>query len=156
MVESARHPKIHCHRQNTKKRILGAKTSFPSVQKPAVNTKVSRNETILKIGNHSKAIALAKSSIWVKHSNSKKHAKIHSTNPLELFSAKHRSKKHEIVQKWDHFKNRPSCKGYILCKILTLREKLKFQKTCQNPFFKSFTDVLCNKTLQQTLKTREM
>ena len=39
-----------------------------SVQKPAPkNTKYSRNETILKIGHHAKAIAHAKSSLWVKN-----------------------------------------------------------------------------------------
>ena len=31
------------------------------------NTKCSRNETILKIGHHAKAIAHAKSSLWVKN-----------------------------------------------------------------------------------------
>ena len=72
-----------------------------SVQKTArKNTKYSRNETILKIGHHAKAIAY--------------------------------------------------------CKILTLGQKLKFQKTCQNPFYKSFTVVLCKKPLQKTLNIREM
>ena len=38
-----------------------------SVQKTAQKkTKYSRNETILKIGHHAKAIAHAKSSLWVK------------------------------------------------------------------------------------------
>ena len=37
------------------------------VQKTArKNTKYSTNETILKIGHHAKAIAHAKSSLWVK------------------------------------------------------------------------------------------
>ena len=31
------------------------------------NTKYSRNETILKIGHHAKAIAFAKRSVWVKN-----------------------------------------------------------------------------------------
>ena len=39
-----------------------------SVQKTAPkNSKYSRNETILKIGHHAKAIAHAKSSLWVKY-----------------------------------------------------------------------------------------
>ena len=39
-----------------------------SVQKTAPeNIKYSRNETILKIGHHAKAIADAKSSLWVKN-----------------------------------------------------------------------------------------
>ena len=39
-----------------------------------------------------------------------------------------------------------ACKGSSPCKILTLAQRLKFQKTCQNPFYKSFTVVLCKKT----------
>ena len=49
-----------------------------------------------------------------------------------------------------------ACKGYSPCKILTLAQKLKFQKTCQNPFYKSFRVVLCKKPLQKTLNIREM
>ena len=38
------------------------------VQKTAPkNTKYSRNKTILQIGHHAKAIAHAKSSLWVKN-----------------------------------------------------------------------------------------
>ena len=47
-------------------------------------------------------------------------------------------------------------KGYSPCIILTLAQKLKFQKTCQNPFYKSFTVVLCKKPLQKTTNIREM
>ena len=49
-----------------------------------------------------------------------------------------------------------ACKGYSPCKILTLAQKLRFQKTCQNPLYKSFTVVLCKKSLQKTLNIREM
>ena len=70
------------------------------VQKTArKNTKYSINETILKIGHHAKAIAPGKWSVSDKNQNSKKHVKIHSTNSLELFCAKNRSKKHEIFEK---------------------------------------------------------
>ena len=47
-----------------------------------------------------------------------------------------------------------ACKGYSPCKILTSAQKLKFQKTCQNPFYKSFRVVLCKKPLQKTLNIR--
>ena len=47
-------------------------------------------------------------------------------------------------------------KDYSLCKILTLGQKLKFQKTCQNPFYKSFRVVVCKEPLQKTLNIREM
>ena len=41
-------------------------------------------------------------------------------------------------------------KGCSPCKILTLAQKLKFRKTCQNPFYKSFRVVLCKNPLQKT------
>ena len=44
----------------------------------------------------------------------------------------------------------------VLCNILTLGQKLKFQKTCQNPFYKSLTVVLCKRPLQKTLYILEM
>ena len=49
-----------------------------------------------------------------------------------------------------------ACKGYSPCKILTLALNLNFQKTCQNPFYKSFRVVLCKKPLKKTLNIREM
>ena len=63
------------------------------------NMKYPRDETILKVGHYAKAVAHAKSSLWVKNSNSKEHVKIHSTNDFELFCAKNRSKKHEVFEK---------------------------------------------------------
>ena len=48
-----------------------------------------------------------------------------------------------------------ACKGYSPCKILTLAQKLKFQKTCQNHFYTSFRVVLCKKLLQRTLNIRQ-
>ena len=128
-----------------------------SVQKTAwKNTKYSRNETILKIAHHAKPIAFAKSSLWVKNSNSKKHVKIYSASDLQMFCAKNRLKKHQIFQKWDDFENRPSCKAYSLCKIVTLGQKFKFQKTCQNLFSKWFTNVLRKKPLEKTPNIPEM
>ena len=68
-----------------------------SVQKTAPkNTKYSRNESILKIGHHAckgyspcEILTLAQ-----KLKFQKKQVKIHSTNHLQLFCAKNRSKKH--------------------------------------------------------------
>ena len=62
-------------------------------------TKYLKHETTLKIGHHAKAIAHAKSSLWVKNQNSKNRVKIHSTNHLQLFCAKNRSKKDQIFKK---------------------------------------------------------
>ena len=91
-------------------------------------------------------------SLGQKRKIQKNHVKIHSTNHLEVFSRENRCKKYEIFEKWYHFENRPSCKGYRLCKILTLGQKLKFQKTCQYLFYKSFRVVLYKKSLQNTRK----
>ena len=53
--------------KNMLKSILQIISKF-SVKKTAQkNTKYSRNETILKISHHAKAIAHAKSSLWVKN-----------------------------------------------------------------------------------------
>ena len=51
---------------------------------------------------------------------------------LELFSAKDRLRKHQIFEKWDDFENRPSSKGYSLCKMVSLGQKLKFKKHAKN------------------------
>ena len=37
------------------------------------------------------------------------------------------------------------CKGYSLCKMVNLGQKLKIPKTCEKPFFKNITFVLCKK-----------
>ena len=136
--------------KNMSKSILQIIYSYSVKKTASKNTKYSRNESILKIGHHAKAIAHAKSSLWLKNQNSKKHVKIHSTNHLQLFCEKNRFKIHEIFEKWKHFENKPPCKGYSPCKILTLAQKLIFQKTCQNPFYKSFRVVPCKKRPQTT------
>ena len=61
----------------------------------------------------------------------KKHAKNDSLIMLELFCAKNGLKKHQMFEKWDDFENRPSCKGYSFCKMVSLGQKLKFQKNMQ-------------------------
>ena len=60
--------------------------------------------------------------------------------------------KNESILKIGHY----ACKGYSPCKTLSKAQKLKFQKTCQNPFYKSFTVVPCKKPLQKTLNIRKM
>ena len=44
------------------------------------------------------------------------------------------------------------CKGYSPFILLTLGQRLKFQKTCQNPFYKSFRVLLCKKTALKNTK----
>ena len=74
---------------------------------PLKNTKYSRNESNLKIGRFAKremTIAHAKSLLLVKNKTSKKHVEIHSTNHLQLFCAKNRSKKDQIFENETIFK----------------------------------------------------
>ena len=84
-----------------------------------------------------------------------------SNSILQIISScsvqKTNRKKHQIFEKWEHFENRPSCKGYSPCKILTFGQKIKFQKTCQIPFYKSFRVDLCKKpVLEKTKKIPEL
>ena len=119
---------------------------------PEKNTKYSRNDTILKIGHLPKAIDFPKWSVWVKNSNGQKRAKNDSASTLEFFCAKNRWKKNQIFEKWDHFENRPSCKGYRLCKVVSLGQKLKRPKTCEKRFYKHVRVVLCKKTAGKNTK----
>ena len=120
------------------------------------NTKYSRNEIILKIGHLAKAIDFAKCSVWVRNSNAQKPGKNDSTSTLELFCAKNRCKKHQIFEKWDHFENWPSCKGYRLCKMTSFGKNFQWPKTCEKRFCKHVRVVLCQKPLQKTPYAREM
>ena len=126
-------------------------------KKPLKKHKYSRNETILKIGLSCKGYSPCKILTLGQKLKFQKTCQ----NPFyKSFRAicvqKTAPKNTSIFEKWDHFENRPSCKGYSPCKILTLGQKLKFQKTCQNPFYKSFRVVLCKKPLQKTPNIREM
>ena len=123
---------------------------------PQKNTKYWRNETILKIGHLAKAIDYAK--LWglVKNSNGQKRAINDSTITLELFFAKKRLKKHQIFEKWDHFENRSSCKGYRFCKMVSLGEKFNSPKTCEKRFYNHVRFDLCKNPVEKTPNIREM
>ena len=88
-----------------------------------------------KIGHHAKAIAFAKSSLWVKNQNCQKHAKNNSTTTLELFCAKKTLQKTPNIQKKTTFQkwpNWPLCKGYSLWKIVTFGQNLNFKEHAKN------------------------
>ena len=123
------------------------------------NTKYSRNESILKIGHHAckryspcKILTLA-GKLKLQKNMSKSILKMIKSCSVQKTARKNtKYSRNESILKIAHH----ACKGYSPCKILTLAPKLKFKKTCQNPFFKSFTVVLCKKPLQKTLNIREM
>ena len=124
-----------------------------SLQKTAPkNTKYSRNESILKMGYHSckgyspcKILTLAQKLKFQKTCQNpffKSFRIVLSKKSLRKNTKYSRS--NSILKIGHH-----PCKGYSPCKFLTLAQKLKFQKTCQNPFYKSFRVVLCKKKLQK-------
>ena len=83
----------------------------------------------------------------------KKQVKVHSTKHLQLFCVKNtlqknnKNSRNETILKISHH-----AKSIVHEKILTLGKKLKFPKTCQNPFYKSFTVVLCKKPAPKSTK----
>ena len=83
-------------------------------------------------------------------------------NSTLVLCKKNGSKKHQILEKWDNFEYNPSfkgyspCKGYSLCEIVSLGQKLKMPKTCEKPFYKNSTLVLCKKRLEKTPNIEEM
>ena len=125
--------------KNMSKSILQIISSC-SVQKPAPkNRKYLRNHSILKISHHAckgyspcKILTLAKKIKFQKTCQNpfyKSFRVVLCKNPLQKNTTYWRN---ESILKIGHH----ACKGYSPCKILTLAQKLKFQKTCQNPFYK--------------------
>ena len=145
--------------KNMSKSILQIISSC-SVQKTAPkNTKYSRNESILKIGHHAckgyspcKILTLAQKLKFQKTCQNPFYKSFTSCSVQKTAPKNTKYSRNESILKIGHH----ACKGYSPCKILTLGQKLKFQKTCQNPFYKSFRVVLCKKPLQKTLNIREM
>ena len=131
-----------------------------SVQKTAPkNTKYSRNESILKIGHHAckgyspcKILTLAQKLKFQKTCQTPFYKSFTVVLCKKTAPKNTKYSRNESILKIGHH----ACKGYSPCKILTLAQKLKFKKTCQNPFYKSFTVVLCKKPLQKIPNIREM
>ena len=64
-----------------------------------------------------------------------------------------------IRVKWEHFENCqkwPPSKGYRLCKIVTLGQKLKMHKNMLKTFLQHIAVALCKKRLQKTANIRKM
>ena len=59
-------------------------------------------------------------------------------------------------EKKDNLDNRSSTKGYTLCKMVSLGQKLKMPKTWEKPFYNNSTLVLCKKLLEKTPNIGEM
>ena len=126
---------------------------------PPKNTKYSRCESILKIGHHAckgyspcKILTLAQKLKFQKRCQNPFYTSFRVVLCKKPLQKNTKYSRNNSILKIGHH----ACKGYSPCKILTLAQKLKFQKTCQNPFYKSFRVVLCKKPLQKTLNIRDM
>ena len=78
---------------------------------------------------------------------------------IAVFYAKNGSKKQLILEKWEHFENGqkwPPSKGYRLCKIVTLAQKLKMHKNMLKTFLQHIAVVLCKKRLEKTANIGKM
>ena len=78
---------------------------------------------------------------------------------MQLFYAENGSKKQLISEKFDHFKNWqkwPPSKGYSLCKMVTLSQKIKMQNSMLKTFLQDIAVVLCKKRLQKTAHIRKI
>ena len=67
---------------------------------------------------------------------------------------KNRWKKHQIFDKLVDFKNGPSSKGYSVCKMVSLGQKLKCVKRCEKHMYKHTRVVLCKKPLEKKKYSR--
>ena len=127
-----------------------------SVHKTAPkNTKYSRNESILKVGHHAcpcKILTLAQKLKFQKTCQNQFYKSFRNVLCKKPLQKTPNIREIGALLKIGHH----AWKGYSPCKILTLAQKLKFQKTCQNQFYKSFRVVLCKKPLQKTPNIREM
>ena len=134
------------------------------------NTKYLRNETILKIGHHAckgyspcKIITFAQKLKFQKNMSKSILQIIYSCSVQKTALKNTKYSRNETILKIGHqTKAIPMQNAHFGSKIKSKiksslwLKKLKFQKTCHNPFYKSFRLVLCKKPLQKTLNIREM
>ena len=78
---------------------------------------------------------------------------------IAVVLSKNDSKKQLISEKWQHFETCqkwPPSKGYRLCKIVTLGQKLNMHKNMLKTFLQQIGVVLCKKRLQKTANIGKM
>ena len=102
-------------------------------------------------GLDAKAIPFAKSSVWVKKQSTKT---ISKTNLQTQYSYS-MEKRFEKLEHFEYRKKWPPCKGYSLCKIISLRQKMKLPKTCEKRICIHNILILCKKTLKKKPKNPE-
>ena len=110
-----------------------------------------------KNGHQAKAIAFAKSSLWLKNSKCKKTCYKCFNNTLHLCYTKTAKKKQLIFEKGEHFEN---CQNWpprkTLCKIVTLGQNFKMQKNMPKTFLQHIEVVLYKKRIEKTANIRKI
>ena len=128
------------------------------------NTKYSTNETILKIAYLAKAIAHAKAIYSLcKIVSLGQKLKMPTTcekwfyKNIRVVLCKKPLEKTPNIRQMRRFWKSPiwgkgysPWKGYSLCKMNSLGQKLKMPKTCEKRFYKNIRVVLCKEPLQKT------
>ena len=85
---------------------------------------------------------------YVQPLNWQKHAKNDSTGALELVYARNGSKKQLLFEKMRLiFEKWPLCKGYSLCKLVSLGQTIKLGKACEKQLYKHIRGFVCVKRL---------
>ena len=121
-----------------------------------------RNETILKkakMATMQRLYSLQSGQFGSKIKIAKSMRKTAVEAHYSCIMQKNCSKKQLIFEKSHHFENwqkGPQCKGYSLCKMVSLGQKLKMPKTCDKRFYKHIRLVLCKKRLQKAANIWEM
>ena len=82
--------------------------------------------------------------------------KLNSARTLDLFCAKSAPKNIKYSRNTTILKIGHLAEAITHAKSSLWVKKLKFQKTCQNPFYKSFRVVLCKKPIEKTPNIPEM
>ena len=110
---------------------------------------------MVKMGHDTKAIALAKYSVWVKRLKIAKWWEEWLHDHIRVTVWKTRSKNDLILEKREHFEigqNWPRRKGYSFCKMISVGQKLKVPKRCEKRLYDHIRADVCKKLLQKHLR----
>ena len=118
----------------------------------------------MKIGHlaksiaHAKAIAFAKWSVFGQKLKMPKTCEKPFYKNIKVFLCKKTARKNTkySTNKTSFKIGHSPCKGYSLCKMVSLGQKLKMPKTCEKPFYKNIKVFLWKKPLEKTPNIRQI
>ena len=112
-----------------------------------------------KIGHDAKPRAFAKWSFQVKNLKCEKGAEKEWYEHIRVVVCNKPLQKTRNIRKKEHFDIGQGWlrrKGYSLCKMVSLGQKLKMPKRCEKQLYEHIKFFLCQKALQNTPNVREM